>query len=85
MLRFGPPATPPLFLGVFQSHLIAGLKLWPGGDASGPQAFRYSAACTQKETRAPKRHWRDWFGPVVPVMKPKVELLMSLDGLAKLA
>lgn len=39
----------------------------------------------QKETRAPKRHWRDWFGPVVPVMKPKLELLMSLVGLAKFA
>ena len=28
---------------------------------------------------------RDWFGPVVPVMKPKLLLLMSPDGLAKFA
>src|SRR5688572_8057270 len=33
----------------------------------------------------PKRHWRDWFGPYVDVIKPKVALLMSDCGLAKFA
>src|ERR1051325_7782574 len=33
----------------------------------------------------PKRHCRDWFGPYVEVMKPKVALLMSGCGFAKFA
>jgi hypothetical protein len=51
-----------------------------GDESAGPKR-----GSRQKETRAPKRHWRDWFGPVVPVINPKVLLLMSLVGLAKFA
>ena len=39
----------------------------------------------QKETRAPNRHWRDWFGPTVEVMKPKFAPVTSDAGLAKFA
>ena len=63
---------------------LRGRRLRAGENAASLEADRYSRR-HQKETRAPKRHWRDWFGPVVPVMNPKVELLMSLDGLAKFA
>src|ERR1051326_1314607 len=40
---------------------------------------------SQKLSRIPKRHCRDWFGPYVEVMKPKVALLMSDCGFAKFA
>src|ERR1043165_1930083 len=40
---------------------------------------------SQKLSRLPNRHCRNWFGPYVEVIKPKVALLMSDCGFAKLA
>ena len=40
-------------------------RKWSGPESRVPG---HSAADGQKEKRAPKRHWRDWFAPYVDVM-----------------
>ena len=53
--------------------------MWPGEGSPG-----HIAASDQKKTRAPKRHWRDWFGPVVEVMKPNMprDISEEINGIS---
>src|SRR5918996_3839653 len=57
---------------------------WANVDPALPRSVLRMSS-TQKLSRIPKRHWRDWFGPYVDVIKPKVALLMSGCGFAKFA
>src|ERR687891_1426195 len=57
---------------------------WANVDPALPRSVLRMSSI-QKLSRMPKRHWRDWFGPYVDVIKPKVALLMSDCGLAKFA
>src|SRR5689334_6053156 len=50
-----------------------------------PWIVFFSCHASQKLSRIPKRHCRDWFGPYVEVTNPKVALLMSDCGFAKFA